>query len=184
MSFDKPIGDPHLYRELINLLYMADESTEFNFLVNSPGGNLSTTLAIIEAIQGSEATVRAIVTGECFSAASLLILNCHEIIVTDSAHMLIHTVTYGVGGTAPIIQGHVDFSTKIVNRLLDSTYSGFLTVQELDDVKRGIEYWFDADEIRTRLGLRSDYLKTQKELDDIKQAKKSTSEKKKKTATD
>ena len=174
VSFDKPIGEPSMYRELINLLYMADESTEFNFLINTPGGGLSAVMAVIEAIKGSEVLVRGIITGEAHSAGSLLVLNCHEIVVTDSAHMLVHTCSYGVGGNAHMVQGHVDFSTKMVNKLLDSTYSGFLSVKELEDVKRGIEYWFDADEIRERLKGRFEYLKEQKELEELATQEKET----------
>ena len=179
VSFDKQIGEPHLYRELINLLYMADESTEFNFLFNTPGGSLSAGMAIIEAIKGSEALVRGIVTGECHSCGSLLLLNCHEIIVTDSAHMLVHTANGGYGGNTHMVQGHADFSTKMINKLLDNTYAGFLTPKELEDVKRGIEYWFDADEIRERLKNRFEYLKTKKELEDLEATQKPTQKKKK-----
>lgn len=156
--FDKAIGEPHLYRDLINLLYMADENTEFNFFMNTPGGNLSAGMAIIEAMKSSEGMIRAIITGECHSAGSMIALNCQEIIVTDSAHMLVHTGSYGTGGDAHKIQSHVDFSTKMINKILDNTYSGFLSLQELDDVKRGIEFWFDSEEIKTRLDSRKLYL--------------------------
>jgi ATP-dependent protease ClpP protease subunit len=170
VSFDKGIGEPHLYRDLINLLYMADESTEFNFFMNSPGGNLSAAMAIIEAIKGSDALVRAIVTGECHSAASLITLHCHEIIVTDSAHSLIHTASYGTGGNTHMVQSHVDFSTKMINKILQNTYSGFLSVSELGDVERGIELWMDADEIRARLEARREYL-NKKEAKELKTSK-------------
>lgn len=158
VPFDKSIGEPHMYRELINLLYTADENAEFNFLVNSPGGNLSAAMAIIEAMKVSQANIRAIITGECHSAASMITLNCREIIVTDSAHMLVHTGSYGTGGNSHMVQSHVDFSTKMINKILASTYSGFLTESELHDVERGIEYWFDSDDIKERIEARKAFL--------------------------
>ena len=164
VSFDKVIGEPHLYRDLINLLYMADENTEFNFFINSPGGNLSAAMAIIEAMKSSEALIRAIITGEMHSAASMIALNCQEIIVTDSAHALIHTGSYGTGGDAHKIQSHVDFSTKLINKILDTTYSGFLNSTELADVKRGIEFWFDSEEIKSRLDSRKQYLEEKSKI--------------------
>lgn len=151
VSIDSEIGEPHLYRDLINLLYMADENTEFNLLINSPGGNLSSAMAVIEAIKNTEAMVRAIIVNECHSAASIIALNCAEIVVTDTAHMMIHTASYGTGGNTHGVQRHVDFSTKMINKMLQNTYSGFLSVAELEDVERGIEMWFDADEIKVRL---------------------------------
>ena len=109
VSFDKEIGEPHLYRDLIHLLYMADDNVEFNLLLNSPGGNLSAAMAIIEAIKNTEAMVRAVIIHECHSAASIIALNCHEIVVTDTAHMMIHTASYGSCGNTHGIQRHVDF---------------------------------------------------------------------------
>jgi ATP-dependent protease ClpP protease subunit len=160
ISFDRSIGEPSYYRGLINLLYMADENTEFNFLINSPGGNLSAAMAIIEAIKSTDAMVRAIITGECHSAASIIALHCHEIIVTESAHALIHTASYGTGGNTHMVQSHVDFSTKMINKILENTYTGFLTAPELKDVERGIELWMDADEIKVRLENRKVYLES------------------------
>lgn len=158
VSLDKPIGEPSQYRDLINLLYMADENAEFNIFINSPGGGLSAAMAIIEGIKASNAKVRAILTGEVHSAASIIALNCQEIVVTDSAHMLVHNASYGVGGTAGNIKSHVDFSHKMIDKLLISTYSGFLTPTELLDVKKGVEYWFDSDEIGERLVSRKKFM--------------------------
>jgi ATP-dependent protease ClpP protease subunit len=173
VKFDENIGPPAKYRGLIDLLYLADENAVFNFFINSSGGGLSAAMAIIEGIKGSDALVRAIITGECHSAASLIALNCHEIVVTDSAHALIHTASYGTGGNTHMVQGHVDFSTKMINKMLEKTYSGFLSDSEIGDVKRGIEIWFDADQIRERLLTRNDYLAVKK-VDATPPAKKTT----------
>ena len=170
--FDEDIGEPKKYRDLINMLYIASESDEFNFFMNSSGGQLSAALAIIEGIRGTEATVRAIITGECHSAASIITLNCHEIMVTDSAQMLIHTASYGSGGNAHMVQKHVDFSTRHINKMLDDTYTGFLSTTEITDLKKGVEYWLDSDEISSRLDSRLKYLQS-------KEKKVSTSKKKK-----
>lgn len=151
VSLDKPVGDPSMYRELINLLYLADENAEFNLFINSPGGCLSACMAIIEAIKETNAVVRAIITGECHSAASIIALNCHEVIVTDSAHMLVHSASYSTGGGVMTIKNHVDFSTKMINKILTKTYTGFLTPDEMNSVMSGVELWFDSDEIKARL---------------------------------
>lgn len=155
--FDEEIGEPKRYRDLINLLYTSSEDTEFNFMFNSPGGYLSSAMAIIEAIKNTDATVRAIIIGECHSAASLLALSCHEIMVTESGHCMIHTAQFGTGGTTSNVQKHADFSSKYINNILDSIYVGFLTSSELEDVKKGLEFWFDAKEIGSRLQNKQKY---------------------------
>lgn len=159
---DEPIGPPSKYRDLINTLYLAGEDDEFNIFINSEGGYLSTALAIIEAIKASAATVRAIIVGECHSAASIITLNCHEIAVTDAAHALIHTASYGAGGNSHMVQKHVEFSTEHIKRIIDKTYSGFLSDAELTQIHTGVEFWFDAKEISKRLVNRLKYLDSKK----------------------
>lgn len=162
---DSDIGEPAQYRDLINLLYVCSDLTEFNIFVNSSGGQLNSASAIIEAIKACDGKVRAIITGECHSAASMIALNCHEIIVCDSAHALIHTASYGTGGSAGNVKAHTDFSTKYINKLIDTTYTGFLSASEIEEIKKGVEIWLDADEIRARLTNRMEYLKAKSEAE-------------------
>jgi ATP-dependent protease ClpP protease subunit len=155
---DEEIGNPSKYRDLINTLYMCGSDDQVNMFINSPGGSLSAAMAIIEGIKGCDGVVRGIITGECHSAASMIMLNCHEIIVTDSAHMMCHTASYGTGGSTHVVQKHVDFSTGHINKILKDTYEGFLTDAEFSDLIKGIEFWFDADAIKARLDTRMKFI--------------------------
>ena len=151
---DEDIGEPKKYRDLINLLYTCSEDTEFNLFINTCGGNLSSAMAIIEAINNTNGTVRAIITGEAHSAGSIIALSCHEVIVTDSAHMMVHTASYGTGGNVSNVQSHVDFSTRRINKILDKIYTGFLTEAEFVVLRQGVEFWFDSEQIIDRLKTR------------------------------
>lgn len=157
---DENIGEPKKYRNLINLLYMASDMDEVNLFINTTGGHMTSAMAIIEAIKGSSAMVRAVLTGECHSAGSFIALNCHEVIVTDSAHMLCHTASYGTGGNTNMVQRHVDFSSKYINGIIEKTYAGFLTPTEISDLHHGIEFWFDSTQIKKRLKSRHELLNT------------------------
>lgn len=160
--FDEDIGDPSKYRDLINALYMANETDEFNFFINSSGGNLNACMAIVEAVKSTSAFVRAIINGEAHSAASIIALSCGEVVVTDSASMMIHTASYGTGGSTHNVKSHTDFSTVFINKILDNTYAGFLTSDELNEVKKGVEMWFFSDDIVERLKARHEYLESLK----------------------
>lgn len=160
---DEEIGEPSKYRDLINLLYMGTEVDQFNLFINSMGGNLASALAIVEAIKGCDGIVRAIINGECHSAASIIALNCHEIVVTEAAHSLIHTASYGTGGNAHMVKKHVDFSSAHIRKILKNTYEGFLTEDEFRDMEHGIEFWFDSTQIKSRLNARFKFLETRKE---------------------
>jgi len=156
--FDEDIGSPSTYRELIHLLYLAEEFDQFIFIINSSGGDLDGALSIIEACKATNANVRAIITGKCHSAASIIALNCNDVMVTESAHSLIHTASYGAYGSTGQVKSNVDFSTKQIKQILENTYGGFLTPTEILDVHKGVEFWFDAKEIKKRLENKSKFL--------------------------
>jgi ATP-dependent protease ClpP protease subunit len=158
VHFDEMIGVPSNYRGLINLLYTCSDSHEFNFFMNIGGGALSSAMAIIEAIKATDGKVRAIITGDCHSAGSIIALHCHEIMVTDSANMMCHTAAYSTGGTLSNVKSHSDFSTTYINKILDDSYIGFLTSHELSDLKKGVELWLDAEDIGKRLESRLKHL--------------------------
>lgn len=156
--FDEEIGEPSKYRELIHLLYLAEEFDQFVFVINSPGGDLDGAISIIEGIKATNANVRAIITGKCHSAASIIALNCEQVLVADAAHMLVHTASYGAYGSTGQVKSNVDFSTKQIKHILENTYAGFLTPAEITDVHKGVEFWFDNKEITKRLGTKVKFI--------------------------
>lgn len=156
--FDRPIGEPAEYRSLIHALDTASEFDQFDFKINSPGGRMDATMSIIEAIRNTDATVRAIVTGECHSAASIIALNCHQVMVTESGHSLIHTASYGTGGNSHMVKSHVDFYTRHITNMINRTYEGFLSPEEIADVGRGVEIWIDSEDFIQRLKARAAHL--------------------------
>ena len=160
---DTDIGSPAAYRDLNFLLNTASEDDHFNLYINSPGGQLNTALMIIESLKVTEASTTAIIQGECHSAASMITMYCQEVHVLDSAHMLLHTATYGTVGNTSNVKAHTEFTTRQVEKLITDTYSGFLSQEEIEKVKLGVELWFDAEEIRERLEDRIEYLKSQEE---------------------
>ena len=155
---DKDIDDPSEYRELIDLLFSASEMDEIQIFINSVGGQLRTAQAIIEGIKLTQANVTGIIIGDCHSAASMIALYCHNVMVLDSASMMIHTAYTGSEGIVSNMQTYSSFLQNKVEKLLHETYDGFLTKEEIEKVKLGIEIWLDAEEIRKRYEGRIKYL--------------------------
>lgn len=169
---DEPIGSPSEYRDEIHTIVNASEIDTINIIINSPGGQLSTAQALVEAIKISEATINAVIMGECSSAATIIALNCPNVIVLDSAEFMIHTAKFGSWGNTNNVKDHVDFNQKQINKLIDATYTGFLTKQEIEKVKLGVEFWFDAEETRKRLENRIKFV----EKEEKKKNKKASTE--------
>ena len=155
---DDDIGDPSTYRDVIHCLATCNENDSVNFLINSNGGRTDSIWQIIEAMKGCRGDVAATVIGSAYSAASMLACMAPECYIADSAEFMLHTAHYGSIGTVPNVKGQTDFATKQINRLLDICYAGFLTPKELEELKNGREWWFDADEARERMLKRQLYL--------------------------
>lgn len=155
---DTEIAEPLYYRDFISLLFNSNENDNINICINSPGGHLNTALAIIEGIKHSNAEVTAVIMGECYSAASMIALNCHNVIVLDSANMMIHTASFGTAGNTGNVKAYTDFTVKEVEKLLVSTYQGFLHKDEIEKIKTGVEIWLSADDIRKRMETRMKHL--------------------------
>lgn len=155
---DDEVGEPSEYRELIATLFNAGEGDSVAIYINSPGGNLDSALAIIEGLKNTQARVTGVIIGACHSAASLISMYCHEVAVMDNAYSLVHTASFGSSGNTNNVKSHTEFTVKMVEKLLNETYEGFLSKEELHKVKQGVELWFDAEEIRKRFESRVKHL--------------------------
>ena len=155
---DDDIGDPSMYRDVIHCLATCTDNDNVNFLINSNGGRTDSIWQIIEAMKGCRGDVAATVIGSAYSAASMLACMAPDCYIADSAEFMLHTAHYGSIGTVPNVKGQTDFATKQINKLLDICYEGFLTPKELEELKNGREWWFDADEARERMAKRHLFL--------------------------
>lgn len=161
VHLDEDIVDPNKYRDLITLLFNATENDMITFYINCGGGYLDSAMAIIEGLKITKAHARAIVLGKCHSAASMISMYAHEIIVLDAAHSLVHTAHFGSQGNTNNIKTHTDFTVKQIEKFIHATYNGFLTETELTNVKSGVELWLDADQIRDRMAKRNKYIENE-----------------------
>ncbi len=158
---DSDIGEPSDYRDFLTILFNSSNVDEIHIYINCFGGNLDTTLSLVEGIKSSPAKVTAILMGPCHSAASIIALNCDEIVILDNAYAMIHTASMGYSGNVGNIKSHTDFAVNQIEKLITSTYEGFLTPEELDKVKSGSELWFNAKELRKRIKNKYKLLKKQ-----------------------
>lgn len=173
---DDEITEPSNYRDEIFSIINSSEFDEISIILNTVGGSLSTALAFKEVLQLCPATSTAVLIGECSSAGTIIALACNNVAVLDSATFMIHTAKFGSGGTTNNVKDHVDFTHAQINKLIDSTYVGFLSKAEIEQVKLGKEFWFNADEIRERLQNRAKYFEQLEKKKAPKKSKKDAPE--------
>jgi len=151
VHFDSEIIQPSRYRRLISSLSSASEHDTFHFYFNSGGGSVESAISIIAAIKNSQARVIAHIIGSCHSACSLIALNCPEIMVYEDGSMMIHPSHFGTAGHALNVKVRSQFLSDIMDKMFKTTYTGFLTEDELNNVRNGIEIWLTSKDIEARL---------------------------------
>lgn len=169
---DDDIIEPSNYRDVIHCLATCSENDSVNLLVNSSGGRTDSIWQIIEAMKGCHGDVSVTVIGAAYSAASMLACMAPECYIAASAEFMLHTAHYGSIGTVPNVKGQTDFATRQINKLLDTCYKGFLSDKELDELKNGKEFWFDAEEAGKRMVKRYKYLNGLSKITQPKKIKK------------
>lgn len=154
---DEEIMQPSYYRNLLQILLSANEGDIVELWINSCGGDLSSAESIIAGIMSTEARVLGVLNGKAYSAASMIALNCHELIVLPTASLMAHEATYAAVGKGSDIRSYTEFSNRKIDQVIDQCYEGFLTPEEIAQVKVGKEIWMLADEIIDRLQKRDAY---------------------------
>lgn len=176
---DDEIEEPSKYRDETQVLLNASPDDDITIVINSGGGRVDTALQLVEAMQYSPAKITAVVTGDCMSAATLLALTAQQVIVLDSASFMCHQAHYGYADGASRLKDFVSYNHARLDKLIDKFYTGFLTKKEIDELKGGKEFWFDAEEARVRFSNRIKHLKAEfakAKKDKTKQEKKEVKE--------
>lgn len=179
---DENIKQPSYYRNLVHAVENLSEDDVLHLSINSYGGQLDSAIAIIGAMQRTEAHVHCSIDGMAASAASLIALAAPSLSIAPMASMMIHAATFGTFGTQSSVVSHASFVDKKVKDIMQEIYKDFLSQKELDEVFMGAEIWLTADEIFERLEKRSEiqekrYMKEQRELQKSLKGKKTNPKK-------
>lgn len=169
------------YFDLIDALNYASPDDEFIIRIHSGGGLLGTADVIINAIQNTQARVHGHIESLCGSAATIIFLNCHSYSISPRSEFFVHTASSGTIGKEHENYASIMFDRKRVHKMIRDAYEGLLTDQEIDNVLKGQDYYFDAEELGERLENFTEFQKKkfeaelealQKESEDEQQTKK------------
>lgn len=158
VQLNKGIMDASYYSRVFEMMLDAGENDQITFFISSGGGRVDGLNVLLEGTRLTDAYTTAVLVGSAHSAASIFALNCDEVIVTDSADMLCHEVTYGTGGKGSDVYSHVLHTKRTSDKLLTETYSGFLDEKQLAALLAGTQIYLTAEEIRECLARKSAYM--------------------------
>ena len=149
---DETISSPEYYRNVINVLNRAAEGDVLNVYLNTVGGYVSSSSAITAAMDQCKGHIVVHMAAEVCSAGTMIALHGNEWVVGDGICFMCHNLSFGCGGSAEKVKDHHDFIQDWNKSLLEREYSGFLTPEEITNMfTNGKEYWFNAEEVKSRL---------------------------------
>lgn len=148
---DEEIRSPSYYRNAFQSLRTATENETVRLLISTPGGNLTSAIMFKNLIESCEADVIGVLEGEAYSAGSMILLSCPNIMVQPNTSLMCHSASFGSGGMVQQVRDHVDFTSRHAETVMEEVYKDFLSPQEFQDLKRGVEIWMDAEQVNKRL---------------------------------
>lgn len=116
-----PIDDGSANTTIAQLLFLDSQSSkeDIKIYINSPGGQVTSALAIYDTMQYVKADVSTICVGMAASAAALILAAGEKgkRIILPNSEVLIHQVMGGTQGQATDIQIHASHIAKMKKRL-------------------------------------------------------------------
>lgn len=153
-----PVGDPEDYVDWFHTITNARETDVIRIHINSPGGNLFTTVQFLQVLADSKARIIMNVAGACMSAATLIFLSGDEYLVNEHSVFLFHNYSGGVIGKGGEMYHSVMHERKWTEQIMRSAYKDFLTEEEISNLIEDKDVWMDARTVINRLNLRNDKL--------------------------
>lgn len=139
------------YLECFDVIRNASEDDIVKININSPGGDLFTTIQFLRAMSETRATTVASAEGCCMSAATMIFLSADNYEISDHCLFMIHNysgISFGKGGEMyDQLVNERKWSEKIIQKI----YENFLTEDEIKSVLNNKDLWMEGEEVMNRL---------------------------------
>lgn len=152
------IGEAVDYTDWLDTIRNCTENDIVKIHINSPGGNLLTTIQIIRALQETLATVICSVEGQCMSAATLIFLQSDVVEVSDHSMFMFHNYSGGTFGKGGEMMDQLKYEAAWSSKLFGDIYDDFLTEEELESMLNNKDLWMTGEEVTDRVRQRAERL--------------------------
>ena len=146
-----PVLDPEEYIDWFDCIRSANSVDTIKIYINSPGGDLYTTLQFLRVMGETEATIVTSVEGACMSAATMIFLHGHQQEVTPHSLFMFHNYSAGVFGKGGEMYDQLQFERRWSENFMREVYKDFLTEPEIQSMLNNKDIWMSSEEVVTRL---------------------------------
>lgn len=160
------VGDASEYIDWFDTIRNCSAQDTVKIYINSPGGDLYTTLQFLRVMGECEGTIITSVEGACMSAATMIFLHGHTHEVTPNSLFMFHNYSAGVFGKGGEMFDQLTFEREWSRNFMTEVYEGFLTSDEIQSMLNNRDIWMTSQEVVVRLEKLYDTIKNQAEAND------------------
>ena len=146
-----PVLDAEEYIDWFDCIRNASEIDTIRIYINSPGGDLYTTLQFLRVMSDTEATIVTSVEGACMSAATMIFLHGHTHEITPHSLFMFHNYSAGTFGKGGEMYDQLQFERKWSENFMRAVYKDFLAEDEIQSMLNNRDIWMTSDEVAQRL---------------------------------
>lgn len=145
------LEDPIQYTQLIHTLRSAGPDDKIVIYLNTPGGDISAGMQIINAMQSCQGSVSTVLDGDVCSMGALIFLAGSNHYVSPYSRMMLHNYSTGSFGKAHEVHSHLDSTSVMFTDMLTKLCKNFLTKAEQKQIIGGMDFWLTSDQVKARL---------------------------------
>ncbi len=147
------IEKPEHYIEMIHQIRVAGPDDVIFIHLNTPGGDLTTGVQIINAMAASQAHIVCSVEAQSYSLGTMIFLSADEFIVQDNCMMMFHQYIGGVYGKGHEQKAQLLATEEWFEDLTRNIYVPFLSEDEFNGIIKGGDIWIQTEDIKNRLNV-------------------------------
>lgn len=143
-----------------------DKRKPIMIYLDTPGGDVSAGLRVIDIIQASKTPVYIVNLGICYSMGFMIYIAGHKRFASRNATFLMHDGSVSASGSASKTRDLMEFNNRVDERLRDMVLALTSISAELYDNKSRTEWYMFAEEAK-ELGVVDSILCVDCDMDDI-----------------
>lgn len=143
-----------------------NERKPITIYLDTPGGDVSAGLKVIDLIQCSKTPIHIVNLGVCYSMGFMIYIVGHKRIASRHATFLMHDGSVSASGSASKTRDLMEFNDRVDNRLKDIVVSSTKISSDLYDSKFRTEWYMFADEAK-ELGVVDEIITVDCDIEDI-----------------
>ncbi len=116
--------------------------------LDTPGGEVTAGMKLIDVIQASQTPVHIVNLGTCYSMGFLIYIVGHKRFASKNATFLMHDGSIDIGGSTSKTRDYIAFNDIIESRTKELVVSSTSITPELYDEKYRREWYMFADEAK------------------------------------